>query len=65
MFLNTYLKSLHAKHQKLEEELYDLIAQSYPDDQELQQLKKEKLVMKDKIAQTSVYHRIEPENLPR
>ena len=52
------LVELRAAHRALDERINQLIEQGYPDQLELQRLKKQKLALKDRIA------RLESDRLP-
>ena len=52
------LVELRAAHRALDERINHLIQQGYPDQLELQRLKKQKLALKDRIA------RLESDRLP-
>jgi hypothetical protein len=50
MSLRAHLSELHAKHRALEAELADAIAHPASSDEEIAQLKRKKLRLKDEIA---------------
>ena len=52
------LAELRAAHRALDERISELIARGFPDQLELQRLKKQKLALKDRIA------RLESDRLP-
>ncbi|HZA67212.1 MAG TPA: DUF465 domain-containing protein [Geminicoccaceae bacterium] len=52
------LSELRAAHRALDERIRQLVAQGFPDQLELQRLKKQKLALKDRIA------RLESDRLP-
>jgi hypothetical protein len=52
------LSELRAAHRALDERISQLIAQGFPDQLEVQRLKKQKLALKDRIA------RLESDRLP-
>jgi hypothetical protein len=52
------LAELRAAHRALDERINQLIAQGFPDQLEVQRLKKQKLALKDRIA------RLESDRLP-
>jgi hypothetical protein len=52
------LSELRAAHRALDERIRQLVAQGFPDQLEVQRLKKQKLALKDRIA------RLESDRLP-
>jgi hypothetical protein len=52
------LSELRAAHRALDERISQLVAQGFPDQLEVQRLKKQKLALKDRIA------RLESDRLP-